>query len=130
MSQENVERARRAIGPDPTEFFNLFDEQIEIDWNDWRLPFDPVLIRGREAAKRFWLDYWSSWSDYTVQLVEVLDAGDQVVLVLREAGTGPRSGIRTERTFANVWTFKHDKLVRLRPYETKAQALEAAGMRE
>jgi len=130
MSQENVEIATKALVGDPTDFFDLLDDEVEVDFRTFPTPDYAGVVHGREDAIRMWRRYWGTWADYSLQLEEAVDAGDKVVIVMRESGTGKGSGIALERTWANVWTLRAGKLVRLRLFETKEQALEAAGLSE
>ena len=130
MSEENLETATKALVGDPTDFFDLLDDEVEVDLSGFPLPDYAGVIRGREDAIRMWRRYWGTWTDYSLELEEARDAGDEVVIVMRESGTGKESGISLERTWANVWTFRAGKLVRLRLFETREQALEAAGLSE
>jgi ketosteroid isomerase-like protein len=45
-------------------------------------------------------------------------------------GQGRGSGAPVEMTFVKVWSLRDGKAVSLRDYATKAQALEAVGLRE
>ena len=128
MSEENVETATKALVGDPTDFFDLLDDEVEVDLRTFPLPDYAGVVHGREAAIHMWRRYWGTWADYSLQLEEAVDAGDEVAIVMRETGTGKGSGISLERTWANVWTFRAGKLVRLRLFETKEQALQAAGL--
>jgi ketosteroid isomerase-like protein len=129
VSQENVDKATRAIRGDPTDFFDLLDDEVEVDLTNFPLPDYAGVIHGREDAIHMWRRYWGAWTDYSLRLEEAIDAGDNVVIVMHEAGTGKASGVSLERTWANVWTFRQGKLVHFRACRTKEEALEAAGLR-
>jgi hypothetical protein len=59
-----------------------------------------------------------------------IDAGDVVVTVFSQAGTGRGSGVRSERDFFGVWELEDLRVLRFRLFESREQALEAAGLRE
>ena len=122
--------ATKALVGEPADFFDLLDDEVEVDLRAFPLPDYAGVTRGRENAIRMWRRYWGTWADYSMELEEAMDAGDEVVIVLRESGTGKGSGVSLERRWANVWTFRAGKLVRLRLFETREQALEAAGLSE
>jgi ketosteroid isomerase-like protein len=65
-----------------------------------------------------------------MELKELIDAGGDVVAVTRHYGTGRLSGVAVEALVAYVFTVEAGKLVRLRIFNTRAQALEAVGLRE
>jgi ketosteroid isomerase-like protein len=62
--------------------------------------------------------------------VEFIDAGPSVVVVVHEHGRGKGSGIPVERQHFQLWTFRRGRIVRWEAFADKAQALEAAGLRE
>jgi ketosteroid isomerase-like protein len=76
-------------------------------------------------------EHWASqFDDLRIELKELIDAGRDVVAVTRHQGTGRASGVAVEALVAYVATVEDGKLVRLRIFNTKTQALEAAALRE
>jgi ketosteroid isomerase-like protein len=65
-----------------------------------------------------------------VEVNELIDAGSDVVAVTRHHGTGRASGVVVEGLVAYAFTVENGKLVRMRIFNTKAQALQAVGLRE
>ena len=80
--------------------------------------------------ERFFRDWLGTWTDYEVATRDYIDAGDTVVVVFRQSGTGRASGVRTERDFFGVYDLTELKVVRFRLYASRDDALEAAGVRE
>jgi uncharacterized protein len=133
MSQENVEIVK--------EFTRFFEEG---DRAEWREHFDPDVVwdtsassmpsagifHGYEGVERFFRDWLGTWTDYEIATRECLDAGDSVVIVFRQRGTGRESGIQIERDFFGVYDLRESKVVRFRMFESREEALEAAGLRE
>ena len=132
MSQENVEivkefTRRFAAGGHVTD--DYFDPEIVWDTSASGMPSAGV-YHGRKGVRRFFRDWLASWSDYEIETRDCIDAGGAVVLVFRQAGTGKRGGVRTERDFFGVWELEGSKVVRFRLFASREQALEAAGLRE
>ena len=133
MSQGNVEIVK--------EFTQLFEAG---DRDRWREYFDPDVVwdasesgllsagvyRGHRGVERFFRDWLATWTDYEIETSDYIDAGDAVVVVFRQAGTGRGSGVRTEREFFNVYELRDSKVVRCRLHESRDEALEAAGLSE
>jgi ketosteroid isomerase-like protein len=133
MSQKNVEIVK--------EFTRLFEGG---DRDGWREYFDPDVVwdtsasswpsagvfHGHEGVERFFRDWLGTWSDYEIATQEYLDAGDSVVIVFRQRGTGRESGVQIERDFFAVYDLRESKVVRYRMYDSRDEALEAAGLRE
>ena len=61
--------------------------------------------------------------------VECIDCGDEVVSVIRATGTAASSGIAGEITYAQVETWRAGRAVSIRYFMSRAQALEAVGLR-
>ena len=130
VSRENVEIIRE-----------LFARFAAGDRASWRLVFSDDVIwdttaasmagggvyRGHEGAERFFVEWLGAWNDPTVELLDLVDAGDSVVVEFRWSGRGKASGVETEQTFFGVYDLRDGKVVRYRQYETREQALAAAG---
>lgn len=132
MSQANVETVmeltrRFAAGEDVTREY--FDPEIVWDTSASGLPSAGV-YHGHRGVRRFFGDWLAPWDDYAIEAGEAIDAGDAVVLVFRQAGTGRGSGVRIERDFFAVYDLRDSKVVRFRLFESRAQALEAVGLSE
>jgi len=85
---------------------------------------------GHAGVECFFRDWLATWADYAITTREYRDAGDAVVVVFRQSGAGQGSGVRVERDFFTVYDLRESKVVRARLYESRDQALEAAGLRE
>ncbi len=133
MSQENVEiiRGMYRLG-DPTGFFDLLDEDVEVDVSRRPLiPDRPGLIRGKQAAIEFYRHYWGTWTDYILEPDKILEAGnDDVVVVQHERGQGKGSGVPFKSRWALVYTLINGKIGRITHYDSEQSALEAAGLSE
>jgi uncharacterized protein len=76
-------------------------------------------------------EHWASqWDDFRMELQELIDAGNDVVMVTHHYGKGRASGAAVQAVVAYVWTVDNGQLVRFRIFNTKAQALEAVGRGE
>jgi ketosteroid isomerase-like protein len=72
----------------------------------------------------------SEFDDARAEVDELMDAGDQVVVGSTVRGRGRHSGARTQLTFWQVWTVQNGKFVRGQGFASRAEALEAVGLRE
>src|ERR1700675_3264866 len=132
MSEENVELIRAAYKDWQCDesWAELIDPEIEWDYSAFPGLDIPVRGRGREDYLRLMDRYVRAWTDYDMAPRELLDAGDNVVVVtcetIRIKGT---EGI-VERDSAVVWTIREGSAVRGRAYPTKQETLEAAGLWE
>jgi ketosteroid isomerase-like protein len=88
-------------------------------------------IRGRDALRAHLQDWIDTFDDFRVEPVELIDfQGDAVVAVMRYGGRAKLSGVETDETFGVVFTVRDGKIARGREYETRGEALEAAGLSE
>jgi len=69
------------------------------------------------------------YEEFTIELDEILGSGDRLVSTHRFLATARHTGIRTELRYAYVWTFRDGKVIHLRSFREREQALEAAGLR-
>jgi ketosteroid isomerase-like protein len=84
------------------------------------------------SLRTYWRNWLSAWSDLQFEIQDVVDAGDDVVLLIRnQRQWGRHSGIATKAPpYGMVFTMRGGKVVRWRVYPDQESALEAAGLRE
>ena len=130
MSEENVELVRRGI--DSVEaFWSLLDEHVVWAIGEMPLPDLPEVMIGRDAVVEGSRHYWGTWDDYVLEPTEIIDAGeDRVIVVFYERGRGRGSGVPFERRGATLYTLRACKMIRFRVFPTREEALEAAGLPE
>ena len=134
MSQENVEIVRRYYeayaqgGLDRLMDFwsDDLDHRATTEGID-----DPGPVRGKRAMRQHIGDWIDTFDEFWFEAVELIDAGeDRVVAVERFGGRAKLSGVETDQTSGVVLTIRDGKIARCREYSTRAEALEAAGLRE
>jgi ketosteroid isomerase-like protein len=132
MSQENVEVVRRHQDAwnrhDQTEWLDSFSSDGEIDWSRSRGPLKGV-YRGQAEHKVFWDAFWSTFEDVQVELHGVTEGGSEVVIE-NTAHLRGRDGIEVVARSTFVWTVERGRISRLRMFQERAEALEAAGLQE
>ena len=109
--------------------------QPDIEWHvSFRLPelpLDKTVYRGHDEIRQLWAGFRSGWAELTVTLEEVVAAREDLVVVrARFVGQGSSSGIEVDRTVFYVFEIAAGKLQRLRPFDTEADALAAAGVED
>jgi ketosteroid isomerase-like protein len=133
MSQENVEIVRQAY-----EAFNLRDldalaELAEPDWvMDWSRSIGPQrgVYQGR-AGVEAWIGAISeAFESFEIVPLEYVGAGDRIVVPTRVKGRGRGSGVVVDAEGVTLWELERGKVARLTLYETRREALEAAGLKE
>ena len=137
MSQENVEIVRRMLEAsdrrDTAAVFAVYDPDIEWDVSDGKFVGDWMrsFVRGHTALHVWLRDWVSAWQDVEYDHEKLIEAGEHVVHFLRYHARGRRSGIDFESPpYAQVWTLREGKIVRMKVYAARGEALKAAGLSE
>ena len=79
------------------------------------------------GAQRDWLSQWVR--PFSVEVEELIPAGDAVVALIRWHGTGRGSGVKVEGEGAHVWEIRDEKAVRWDIYRDRERALADAGVK-
>ena len=83
---------------------------------------------GHEGLREWSRDWYEAWESVEADLIEVIDAGEQVVVVLDYRGRGRASGVEVEFTrMAGVLTLSEGRVVRAAWFRARDEALEAIG---
>jgi len=137
MSQENVEIVQAMYEPFARGDFSAWgDLPDDFEFTaSAELP-DAGAYRG-EAAGR-WMTAWvESFDGHTIEATEIIDAGDdKVVVAILQRGRPRRSQTVVEGRWWVVMTLRADEPARsevpgrVEVFPERAQALEAAGLRE
>jgi ketosteroid isomerase-like protein len=145
MSQENVEIVR-GLQPDPdTDLVTMFRDDaafaalVEAVSPVFEEDFEvtgPTLVAGRgplfgmEGLRAMWLGWLEPWESYRVEIEDVVDAGDEAVVLFRDYGR--RHGMAAEVSVrgGTVWTVRDGKVTRAAFYVDRNEALKAAGLSE
>jgi ketosteroid isomerase-like protein len=130
MSQENVEIVRRAFEYETYGRGRRSEVEADFEPDVILKPFEELPARGREHILDNIKRWRSAWEDLQVTVEEVIDAGDQVIVVARHRGQGRESGIDVDARFYEVYTLREGKISRIEEFIDRGQALEAAGLRE
>ncbi|MGH3339153.1 MAG: nuclear transport factor 2 family protein [Propionibacteriaceae bacterium] len=134
MSQENVEVVKAAYAAFARGGLDRLMEYFTDDV-EYRAvvgaPDDRGPIHGKAALRAWYQDWIDMFDEFTMELVEVIEADDGlVVAVERFGGRARRSLIQTDQVIGDVFLIRNGKIARGREYTTREQALEAAGLRE
>jgi ketosteroid isomerase-like protein len=132
MSQEIVEVVKAAF-----EAYNrgdldawLADADLDAEWHVLPEATDPGPHRGRQVILERAKLWRQTLGGLRAEVLEYIDAGDYVIAPVRMRGQAPGSDAEVALDEVYVTKFRNGKVVELREYRTKAEALEAAGLRE
>jgi ketosteroid isomerase-like protein len=90
----------------------------------------PAKSRGIEAMAETWLATLAAWKDFRAVPDEVIDHGDNVLVLNSISGRGRGSGADVTALTATVWSVEGGRVVRLALYWDTERAREAAERRD
>ena len=138
MSQENVEVVRR--------YFEVFNEggieavisggfwSPEVVWDTSPSGIPGIgVYRGYDEIRSFFEDDWFKtfpFEDWEIDVEELIDLGDQVLVISRQRGRGATSGVGAELEQAHIVTLRDGEVVRAVSYLDREKARKAAGLSE
>jgi ketosteroid isomerase-like protein len=133
MSKENVEIVRRVYEHfDATHTVDLGTLAPNVVWDMSNFESWPERrhYEGHEGVEEFITSWLEPWDTYEHNVEALLDAGDEVVAIVRVSGTANVSGAAVEMRAGHVWALIDGTVVRATLYSDPATALEAVGLSE
>ena len=130
MPPENVEIVRRS-----TEAYSrgALDEALEswaqdavLDWSNSR-GLESAVIRGRGEIRDYMERFIEMFDNVRIELEDIREVDEGVVIAENLAHVRGRDGIETTARSAWLITLRNGEQTSLTLYQSKAEALEAAG---
>jgi ketosteroid isomerase-like protein len=114
---EVVRRSYEAFARDDLDGV-LQDMDPEIEWHQAQGLPHGGFYRGIDEVRRNIFDPLDRdwWETFTAEPDEVIDGGDQVVVLGRYRGSAKRTGKVLDVPFVHVWTLREGKAVRFRQF--------------
>src|SRR6476646_320026 len=133
MSQENVEVVRRGFAHfEATGEFLAEGFTADFVWDMSKFrgwPERPV-YEGIEGARSFIAEWTGAWDDWQLDVEAFRDAGDKVVVFIRQRGRSKTTGMPVDMYFAQVYTVREGKQARMEMYADPDEALKAVGLED
>jgi ketosteroid isomerase-like protein len=133
MSRENVqliERMLDEVQQNPEVLYEVLDEDVLWDATALGIPDAGAIYRGPEGVREFFRRWVGTFEDWGFEVDELVDAEDSVAAHIHQWGRGKGSGVEVDGRFWQVWTIRDGRVIRATHYSSKAEALEAVGLRE
>jgi ketosteroid isomerase-like protein len=132
MSQKNVKIVRAVFDAyfrgDMESVLRLVDPEIVVMQ---RSEMPDAMTRHGHAGVVEAIAVWpDQWDDYQLEIVQIVDAGDHVVVRTHQRGRGKGSGVNVEDEIWFVFGFRNGKVAEWRMFGAEREALEAVGLRE
>jgi ketosteroid isomerase-like protein len=102
-----------------------YDPDVEVSFTaegpDWQIHL------GYAGLIRAYAEWMQEWDEYYYEPKEFIEVGDEVFVPHINRGRS-RSGVELEEEITNVFTVRHGRIVRIRAYATKEEALQAVAL--
>jgi ketosteroid isomerase-like protein len=146
MSRENVEVVRSMF--EPFDGVNLaaidwsaevirealgraYSPEIELTTLDIALGLDiSKSYRGLDGLVEYLGAWLEPFSEYHVENLDYVDAGECVLIPSQQWGIGTQSGARVELELTTLYEVRDGRVTRVHQYDTLDEALKAAGQRK
>ena len=103
----------------------------DITWRAAEGALDDVgLMEGPDALRDYLRQWEETFAEGRMEAEELIDAGDQVVALVRGIGRMKDSDAEINIRYAIVFTIRDGKIAMGREYFTREEALKAAGLSE
>jgi len=132
VSQENVEIVERAVESLARRdhgMTHLFDPDVELHGTVGGLEEGQILRGLSEITRAFDAEFDEVWDEHRIEPKQFIDAGDRVVVLLREYQRS-KSGAELVIDTATILDVHDGQIIRMQGYMNPAEALEAAGLSE
>jgi|SRR6187399_349125 ketosteroid isomerase-like protein len=133
MSEKNVEIVRRATEAysrgDLDEALASWSADAVLDWSNSR-GLEAAVVRGRDEIRAYMEQFLEAFEEVRIELEDVFEADEGVVIVENLAYFRGRDGIEVTARSAWVITLQNGCQTSLTLYQSKADALKAAGPSE
>jgi len=131
MSQ-NVELVRRVFDSvthgDIDGALEAASEDFVMDWSNSIGPAKGI-YRGRERVRELWLSYFDAFESLEWSPEEFIELDEsRLIVVNRNRARGRGSGVEVDAVGAQLWTIHDGEAQGFTLYQSRAEALEAAGL--
>jgi ketosteroid isomerase-like protein len=130
MSGEKVEIIRRSVDAwnrrDLDALVEGWTPDAVMDWSRSRGP-EADVYRGHDQILEFAQGFLTAWHEARIEIDDTIEVGDDVFVVANTTYVRGRDGIETQARSAWLITFRDDRQTGLALYQSKEEALQAAG---
>jgi ketosteroid isomerase-like protein len=130
MAQADVDLVRESH-----DAFRRRDLDRWLDYLDPEVEFTSLVLeiegtyRGHEGARSWWDSVVAVFPDWSPQVVEAREVGEQVLVQVRAEGSGTGSGIHLERDSWQIARVEDGRIKAWNFYRSEQEALVAAALR-
>jgi len=133
VSEENIEIVRRSTDAynrrDLDGFLENWAPDSVVDWTNSR-GLEVAVLRGHEEIRAYTQRFLETFDEVRLELNDIVEVEDDLLIVDNVALVRGRDGIETQARSAWLISFQDGLQTSLTLYQTKEEAVEAAGLRE
>ena len=100
----------------------------EVEFHNPTEAVEPGVRRGPRAFRAALQSLHESFEYSSLEVEQMIERGDEVVVVARIVGRGKVSGVPIDQRFGYVWTTRNGRIVRFEWFVNADEALRAAGV--
>jgi ketosteroid isomerase-like protein len=132
MASENVEVVRRMAEAFESGGLNAAREYYHpgIEWHEDPSFPEADVYRGVEAVEAYHRQFLREFAEIHYQPRELIEVEDHVITNMWIHGRGKASGAEFDISGWWVYTVREGRVIRVKAYLDRAEALEAVGLRE
>jgi ketosteroid isomerase-like protein len=131
MSQENLDLVRRATEAfsrgDLEGFLEDWAPNAVVDWSNSR-GLEARVYRGHAEVRAFAEQFREAFEDFRVELLDLAEVDDATLVAENIAYLHGRDGVPVQARSAWLITIRDGQQTSLTLYQTRREALEAAGL--
>jgi ketosteroid isomerase-like protein len=132
MSRENVEIVHRGAAAynrrDPDGMMESWAPGAVLDWSNART-FEAGVYRGHDEIRTFMEEFLAAWEEVRIEIVDdPVEVKDGLLIAENVAYMRGRDGIEVQARSAWLITIRDGEQTSLTLYQTKQEALAAAGL--
>jgi ketosteroid isomerase-like protein len=102
----------------------------DVEWVNPHDAVEPGIRQGAASFNETIKSVFDAWEEVRFETERVIDSGDEVVALGQVRARGRAAGIEVARPHGQIWTFRDDRVIRMRWFHSHSKTLEAAGLRE
>jgi ketosteroid isomerase-like protein len=105
-----------------------YDPDLEVVYSTSAFP-DAGTYRGGRVALDAWNRWLDAWEEFSMELVDLIDADEEIIALTRLRGRGRESGATVDADVGVIFECDRGTIKRM-VFCDREEALEAAGQRE
>ena len=87
-----------------------------------------ITYSGIEGFREMWLDWLQPWASYHVQVEDLIEAGESVVVLVRDRARRQDMDVEVELISGSVWKFRDGKIAHVEFFANRDELKKATSL--